>query len=598
MWIAIVTKFQQGGAKLKISYKKTLFTISGIICFAGITACGQSQNHPAPTGIETGKTLQPVDISDQDLRELEAPTPTPLPVPAKTTLTPKATPTIITTPTPTIAVPNSSPVPTPPLDPTISYWKTTLEKNRPVDYFNEEIAVYFSEEATRQQVIVCVNENYYIFDWNYHLDYGDPIVYLRSWDKEYDHYEIPYENVLAIWLPTAECTELLTPDGAREICGEGYLLPIDDMLAGVSQDTIQEVFIDAAKYAETFDKLITGVVQDMYGTKTFSLFSSDGRKLKKYPELSLPKSDYPVVHEDVLHISETKRIFQRVGIKIEEDIVWLGKYEDGELNLEFGYDAKYSQYMQEWWPRILDNESFIDLDGDGTLEKVSYRVEQDNSSFYDYKVLVDGKEYTLVSNRDNFITPLLTASLDGKTNQLIVIDYGEGLTKDFLVFSYREGKLQEAGCFQEAEFRAEELDGKQTYRSVRHCHMFQHDFVSVNQEFVNGMLKQIPQDYYEFLPLNNSHFELSQGRNVILLKTDLEWYQEKEGTTTYLLPAGSRIITLGTDFKGWILVENQDTKEQGWLHVVMDEGYSAAYILSYGEEVYCWDVFEGLNVYD
>ena len=175
---------------MKISYKKTLFTISGIICFAGITACGRSQNHPAPTGIETGGTLQP-DVSNQDFNEFEV-SPTPLPVPTKIT------------PTPTIAVPsvsdpaaptenvssvtnedflNSTPLPDSSSASTVTLTPTTADifSIKPeVSYQKvsnvEGVDVYFSEDKENPKVIVCRDGMYHSFDWEYNLNYGIPLV--------------------------------------------------------------------------------------------------------------------------------------------------------------------------------------------------------------------------------------------------------------------------------------------------------------------------------------------------------------------------------------------------------------------------------------
>lgn len=51
---------------------------------------------------------------------------------------------------------------------------------------------------------------------------------------------------------------------------------------------------------------------------------------------------------------------------------------------------------------------------------------------------------------------------------------------------------------------------------------------------------------------------------------------------------------IGTDLKEWVLLENVDTGEKGWLHIPMQERSGKICILPDGTQVHGAEIFEGL----
>ncbi|MDE7299078.1 MAG: hypothetical protein K2N94_09670, partial [Lachnospiraceae bacterium] len=62
------------------------------------------------------------------------------------------------------------------------------------------------------------------------------------------------------------------------------------------------------------------------------------------------------------------------------------------------------------------------------------------------------------------------------------------------------------------------------------------------------------------------------------------------------------MVTLGGDLGEWILMENRDTGEQGWLKVNGEDWYSTYYAFGCfqidGAEIDCEDLFADLLGYD
>ena len=70
---------------------------------------------------------------------------------------------------------------------------------------------------------------------------------------------------------------------------------------------------------------------------------------------------------------------------------------------------------------------------------------------------------------------MFTASLDGETRQLMVLDYEDGRSRTWKIYSYLDGKLCAAGEFPYADYHAEEKDGRWIYSALKRVYPLQND---------------------------------------------------------------------------------------------------------------------------
>lgn len=570
-------------------FTRILLAILCIVELLCITACGkQAEVGTVPTNQAGENSPLSTDISGQNL------TPTPLTKPiARRILTPrpKPSPTPTPTPTPTLTpTPSPTPTPTPPLNPLLSYLEISVNK--------EDIVVYISKDPMKPEVLVGkAGGKFHSFSWDYNLDYGTPVIDIDNRKELLEKFGFSdQEELLMIWLPTEPLAEQHFPsyfDKPGTICGEGHCLSVT-ALSDPNLNVIQDILLDASAYAEKVGKFTVGYAKDEDGEEQLSLFSAQGDILKQYPMLCLPKGNYPVIYETP-HISSAGWVYQRFGIAVDEVNLWLGQQTNNFLFLSreegMGYDARYSPYLQKWWPREIGEENheiLLDLDGNGSPERIVWHIEEKGQE-KETRVTINGMDYPLLCPEWGNITPVFTISLDGKTNQLVVIDYAYGVMENFIVFGYRDGKIYEVGKFCNMEYWKKKAKEKNIYVSHALCYPLQHAQVWVEQEFVDGVLREIPQDYYEFV-----EDATTWKRTIFKAKKTISLYQEKGKEATVLLMEGSPVRMIGTDLKEWVLLENPDTSERGWLRVPMKERDGGSCILPDGTRVNGSEIFEGL----
>ncbi|MDE7297467.1 MAG: hypothetical protein K2N94_01395, partial [Lachnospiraceae bacterium] len=455
-----------------------------------------------------------------------------------------------------------------PLDPSVSWLEISPEKN---------LTVYVSRDSEHPQVIVYKNQLYYSYDWKYDLAYGDPIVFVEN-NRMYTGTK-QIDRELVVFLPTSELEEPLSPVGAREICGEEHVLDYNEPGCEIPANRHSEGL--TAAYRQNAD-----------GKKVLSVINSDGEAFMEFPELELPEQDiYSVVSDPVLHCTDTGLRYQRLGIAAGEKTVWIGKYCDGVLfpDAELGYYLPEGEridgaYQQAWQLRPLEPDALLDLDGDGTAEKISWRfVPSQYRQGHTFRILIDGElqQFDLASD---LAMVLYTASLDGKSNQIIALDYGAGRSRDLVVFQYGNGGLNRAGRFCDGQYRKAEDCAGNVYISTASCYLLQNEQFEQKQEFADGMLWEVPQDYYEFIPLYRDNEAEAPRHNIIVTREPVDLYRERNSAETFQLPQGSSIVLLGSDRKEWILVENQDTGEPGWLRRTAEDDSAVYCILADGSE--------------
>lgn len=596
--------------------KKIFFTVLFSLGLLETSACGKEaqtntvpteslagENTPLPTsGLTENTTTVTVFPAVTELL-----TPTLIPTEQVSTPTPKPTEPIPvpTEPTPTKPsvpqTPTSKPIPTSPLNPEISYLGIAVDGGA--------VTVYISKDPSQPQVAIRKRgENIHSFCWDYNLEYGDPITYIEKDCENMKALGFPDEDegVLAIWLPTKPLTEKICPDHfqqepCREICGEGHCFSLTD-LSTSAPDTLSDKLFDDSTNVQIYGELTTGYTD---GGNVFSLFSGDGEILEQFPMLHFPDNKiYPIVYGEV-HVDEYGAVCQRFGIDIIGDILWLGNYSNGRRYLldknTLALDTRYGSNLNVWWPRKFAEEgenAWLDLDGDGISEEITYCfVTHEGSYSNDFLVNINGTEHELGFHSE--LNPVLyTASLDKKGWQILALDYGEGRSEDWVVFQYENGSLHKAGSFLGGSYQKTGNEEENIYISTGFCYPLQRDSFELKQNFSNGILSEITQDYYEFTALYRDAEDETPHRNVITVKRTFDLYSQKNGTETFPLTEGSHVIFLGTDFKEWILVKNIETDEQGWLRVKMEDKSAHDCILMDGSEVAKEVLFEGLMDYD
>ncbi len=571
---------------------------------------GQTENSAAAstnTGIITPTDASaPSLVPSSDVTSVTGMPATPAPSSAPTN---KPIPTNTPTPKPTaFPKPTATPTPPPPYNPEISYLS--------VPVVGGNITVYISKDQAHPQVIVQKTDgNSCSFDWDYNLECGSPIVYITKDPKDLKNLGFPDgEEILAIWLPTEPQDESTFPSdspdkGALEICGECHCLPLQS-LSAAAPDTPQDTLVDTLADPGICGVLNTGYAKDQdtalwQEEEVFSVFSEDGAVLSQYPMLCLPAGEeYPIVYGKI-HVTKKRTIYQRFGIDIAGERFWLGQYIDGKVSFLPEYvlheNAASESCFYPWWPRKFADEgenAWLDLDGDGISEEISYRlVTGEGSHSYDFCISINGAEHEL-GLCSELNTRLFTASLDGKSWQIFVLDYGVGRSKDWVVFQYEGGSLHTSGYFCDGTYQKIGNEEENIYISTASCYPMQQDSFEQKQKFSDGMLSEIPRDYYEFTAMYQDYAHETPHRNVITTKTALDLYSDKNAAETFLLPEGSQVIFLGSDFIEWILVKNTETGEQGWLRVKMENRSAHDCILPDGSVVEGNLLFEGLMLYD
>lgn len=598
---------------MRNSMKKSVIAMEALLCLS-LLSCGKKPGEETNYG--PGITAEP-EVTKELAQEKKV-TPE-----ATLTVAPTAAVTAAVTSTPA-AIPESTPAPTAepetaePFAPGVSYLELLPA---------EDVTVYFREDSKRPQVIVesttiLQKTQYQVYDWDYNLEYGTPFVQPGVYQNQ---------KVLFFFLPTAELAEQLSPIDAKELCGEMHLLSCSD--------SGWEEFIAADNLAaEIFQQKTTAFYRTKEdGKRVFTLsVAVEGYpvQLFEYPYLQLPEQeDYPVVFEQTAHYTETLLEYRRIGVQTGEDIVWLGKFctdavwpagwckgMNDSWNGDYAFfpELKYGYYagsdsifgilggetLYSWQLRRLEPDDLIDLDGDGTAEKVIFRKQQNQDSEYQLDAVVDLDGGRTKLAEFSIFHPsadcLFAASLDGRTFQLMLLDMGVGRDSLLNIYQFEGGELHPAGSFPNAKYTAEPTEGENIYSCISGVYQLQNDIVARYYEFTDGVLQEVEQEYYEFLETWRDAPDAPADRNVFTVKEDIELYYEKDGEKTFLMPAGSHAVTLGGDLKEWILFENRDTREQGWLRVVRCDEYGNTFgcILTDGREVNCSELFDGLLCYD
>lgn len=223
------------------------------------------------------------------------------------------------------------------------------------------------------------------------------------------------------------------------------------------------------------------------------------------------------------------------------------------------------------------NRAYLDMDGDGKAEEII--LEPSDNPIDDSHPL---REYRLrigegVTERSGYnpANILWAVSLDGREILLVLYDDGPSADPETYFFRYQNGRIGEAGRFEE-DIRLCEISPAGIITGGLRREIVQTDWITVQWRMnESGMLEEIPQEVYEF-----------RNGNWVTLNEELPLHPEREsGQTFSVQPQMVRFLQTSADGR-WVLVETEDGR-RGWVWI--DENYEV-------KELHknVMDVFDGI----
>lgn len=250
------------------------------------------------------------------------------------------------------------------------------------------------------------------------------------------------------------------------------------------------------------------------------------------------------------------------------------------------------ELSQEWFgkePIKLENDTFVDLDGDGIAEHIEYSNDHAVTVYINgnkMELQGEGEKFYYISE-DHYVFEdyAEVISLDGKTLQLVLLDYAEGHSFFVRIYNYCDGELHLLERLSAMTYGIEEIDDERRLVTVGESYFLENCVIERDYEYKDGKIELIPKEFYEYYP--------AWAVADTIAKQEIILYADKKGTLGITISKDCIVDVIGSDLREWVLIKNMETEEEGWLRM-KDSGYA---VLSDGEEVYCTDLFEGLCLY-
>lgn len=289
----------------------------------------------------------------------------------------------------------------------------------------------------------------------------------------------------------------------------------------------------------------------------------------------------PILQEEIIGQAS-----DNIHIKQEE----AQQADDEEKGWKLGFPEKIFGLETNGVTYQGGEEVKVDLDGDGVLESLQYKVREQQNDFganngevtnveERMKFFINGKERLTAENAEGELLleapskEFIIVDIDEKDDYKEIVFIDEGPSADYTTtyFRYDHGKLIYLGMTYD-DRNGVLGDGK--IISSERASILQTWWIDKVYELKNNILQEVPQELYE------TDF-------VVGLLREVPIYQEKdEMSETFTVKEGEKIRLLGTDNISWIAIETQDGRK-GWIKI--DE-YST--IHSVGLDAL--EVFEGL----
>ncbi len=479
---------------------------------------------------------------------------------------------------------------------------------------SDDLSVYFVQDK-EQSILIQYQDKEAVFNWDYDLNLGKPLFYLTEKDAL---------KLLYIALPTKENES----DTSVEICGEWHMVRLGstdkNQWKYAEEDFWMQEVLSADEAQEDFWMEWKEAVDKSYLVLHSGTKQEINSPFYEYPALQgINQENLEFVREDVLHITDSMLAYRRLGVRINDKIVWLGKLYD---DLLIGGESRSAsirstgrgcfvpdpevQYGKKWYENWLSSgqmlalapDCILDLDGDGIQERISYRMEEGNQKGILTVINQDGKQtLTEISSVGELDFRPFAVSLDGTTVQLVFQDMA-GTREELSFYRKDENELVFVGeivCknyeytvtgktdLGNLKLSAVDIDAGMRLGNVA---------VSKDYLYEDGKLKEIMPEFYTILDREN-YF--------IYPKTKLVLFDSLNGNKTIVFPERSKLRRVQcselTDFPpegeerktwGFVMLENVDTGERGWIQMasVME------CILQDSTVIECEKVFDGIRM--
>ena len=270
----------------------------------------------------------------------------------------------------------------------------------------------------------------------------------------------------------------------------------------------------------------------------------------------------------------------------EGTVYQLTEYEQENLQLilkmETELGCRKSGGMKGLLP--LASGSWLDLDGDGYMEQISYARENDPNDNDNVVLTVQSDDplksgAKLESQFWNAHKNCYLAEVEGCGPLLVVAE--NGISDDFAVnfFSYEGGRLRDVGYIP-ANVGGVEIGGETINAMVESFH-FQCQPVEREYVIEDDRVVEVWKDYYDY-----------RGNKVTVSRA-IPVYEQKGATTAKgQLDVGENVIVVGGDLKEWVCLEREANGEKCWIKVKETNCY-----LPDGTQEYTDAIFEGLTFY-
>lgn len=300
--------------------------------------------------------------------------------------------------------------------------------------------------------------------------------------------------------------------------------------------------------------------------------------------------DYFRIFDGILDIwyNYPSDVVETMMLYIDEEAAFNGK------NITQLSDEEKQQYGQSVTQSVLQspalvnisnrikgqNISYLDMDGDGISEEIvlepaknpRYPENLEHDPLREFHLKVGNAE--MDGYGDNLANILWAVSLDGQEILLVLYEDGPSADPYTHFYRYENAQIHEIGGFED-DIRMCQISPEGIITASIRKEIVQTDWIEMRwQVGDDGMLKDIPQDTYNFI-----------NGNWVSLLMDLPLHPEIGNNDIFTVkPQNVKFLQTSADWN-WIFLETEDGR-QGWVHL---ENYEV-----YELKKNVMDVFDGI----
>lgn len=211
--------------------------------------------------------------------------------------------------------------------------------------------------------------------------------------------------------------------------------------------------------------------------------------------------------------------------------------------------------------RLTENVAWLDLDMDGTVEKITLRPQEDSELWYtvlDCHEILLNDQMMIQGYSSSIHNTIWAVSLDGQ--EVLIALYEDGPSGDpyTRLFRYEEGTLVEVGAFG-ADIRECEITEDGIISGTIRRDIIETSFIHMSWQMdEEHRLAEVQKDAYDFVVYDE--------REDVMLLEDLILRTEPNGSESFgISPQEVRFLQVTGDER-WILLETMDGV-RGWFEV-------------------------------